>query len=47
MLDEHAAQVRAWLEAQPGLSAQAVLARLIEAARKRCGGDTWRRGVLL
>lgn len=35
MLDEHAAQVRAWLEAQPGLSAQAVLARLIEAAPTR------------
>jgi hypothetical protein len=31
MLDEHAAQVRAWLEAEPDLSAQAVLARLIEA----------------
>jgi hypothetical protein len=28
MVDEHEAQVRAWLEAEPSLSAQSVLDRL-------------------
>jgi hypothetical protein len=32
MVDEHEMQVRAWLEAEPSLSAQAVLERLIDAA---------------
>jgi hypothetical protein len=32
MVDEYEAQVRAWLDAEPALSAQIVLARLIEAS---------------
>ena len=31
MVAEHEEQVRAWLDAEPSLSAQAVLTRLIEA----------------
>jgi hypothetical protein len=31
MLDGHEAQIRAWLDAEPGLSARAVLTRLTEA----------------
>jgi hypothetical protein len=34
MVDDHEAQVRAWLAVEPGLSAQAVLARLIETSPK-------------
>jgi hypothetical protein len=32
MLDEHEGRIRAWIDAEPTLSAQAVLARLIAAA---------------
>ena len=35
MLDDYKAQVRAWLDVEPALSAQAVLARLIDVAPDR------------
>ena len=35
MLDDHEAQVRAWLDAEPALSAQAILTRLIAAVPGR------------
>jgi len=35
MLDDYEAQVRAWLDAEPALSAQAVLVRLVDVAPDR------------
>jgi hypothetical protein len=42
MVDEHETQVRAWLEVEPSLSAQAILDRLIEAAPARFTGKQLR-----
>ncbi|MBV9512730.1 MAG: hypothetical protein JO280_01615 [Mycobacteriaceae bacterium] len=35
MLDDHEAQLRAWLDAEPALSAQAILIRLMDAVPGR------------